>query len=225
MIGTDEVGRFSSWYPKAVALIDRPDAPLRDTIRDRSIVVPMERMKSGEAKPAFPRHRTLPELAALRREIALWVRDHFAELRELGGGELLPAEELGHRTRDNWHPLMTIARLVGGGWEDRTRQVSLVLSDTTRDTELLIDLLTDIRQLFDAEGVDKLSSTVLVPKLKAIEDSPWKERRLSPPRLARLLRPLRIRSKQLWIDPGMGWKTSRQGYERAQFNDAFARYL
>src|SRR5207248_11148664 len=35
-------GWFSSWFPKALAVIDRADSPLPGTLRDRSIIVPME---------------------------------------------------------------------------------------------------------------------------------------------------------------------------------------
>lgn len=186
----------------------------------------MQRMRSGESRPKFPRHRAAPELSALCEEAACWARDHFAELRELGGrATSLAAEELDDRARDNWHPLMAIAYAAGGGWEERAHQASLILSDTTRDTELLIELLHDIRQVFDEEEVDALPSVTLVQKLVALETSPWKELRLTASQLSRRLRPVRIRPRQLWIDAGMSRKSNKQGYERAQFEDAFSRYL
>lgn len=220
-----EVGKFSSWYPKALALIDRPSSPLPDTIRDRSIVVPMQRMKAGEVRAKFPRHQALPELALLREQVEAWVRDSFDQLRRLGGDEILAATDLSDRARDNWHPLMCIATAAGGDWEERARRASLALADETRDTELLVELLDGVREVFDADGAQKIRSVVLVNSLGALEASPWKDLRLTPTKLSRMLRPLHVRPMQLWTDAADGRKANKQGYERAQFEDAFRRYL
>ena len=182
-------------------------------------------LRHQRPRPLDPLHQPTQELATLQTAVMYWVRDHFAELRQRGGGEMLSAAELNDRAKDNWHQLMAIARAAGGEWEDRARRASLVLSDTTRETEVLIDLLGDIKQVFDAEQFDSVRSVTLVEKLKALDAGLWKEQRLTPIKLARILRPLRIRPKPLWIDPGLGEKKNKNGYERAQFEDAFARYL
>lgn len=101
----------------------------------------------------------------------------------------------------------------------------MILSETTGDLEPLSELLADIKQVFDAEEVDAMLSVVLVQKLKDLEASPWKEQRLTVYKLAKMLGPAHIGPKQLWTDPGIGRKTSRQGYERAQFEEAFSRLL
>ena len=226
MVGTDEVGRFSTWYPKALALVNRPASPLPDTIKDRSIIIPMQRKRKGEELPKFPRHRELSELSALRDRVAPWVREHFDQLRDLGGGkEILAAQELNDRAQDNWQPLMAIARLAGGDWEKRAQHASLILSDTTGDTELLIELLEDIKQVFEAEELDQLRSVALVQKLQALEDGPWKDMRLSATKMSKMLRPLRIRPRQLWVEVGVGKKANIQGYRVEHFQDAFSRYL
>jgi len=214
-------GKFSSWYPKALALIAKPNSPLPAMLRDRSIVIPMQRKTKDEQLARFSKHQRVPELAVLCEAVAFWVRDHFAKLRELGGGEMLADEKLNDREKDNWHQLMAIAQVAGGGWEERARHASLILSDTTREFEELVELLRDIREVFETEQVDKIRSVPLVEKLKALEAGQWKEARLTPIKLARMLRALPgIRVKPLWIG-----KQNKQGYERAQFDDAFARYL
>lgn len=221
-----EVGRFSSWYPKALALIDRPSSPLPSTVRDRSLLVPMQRMKAGETKPKFPRHQTVPELASLQERMTLWVRANYSELRELAGSTaLLSAEKLTSRARDNWHPLMCIARVAGGEWETFARRSSLILSDATRETELLVELLDSVKEVFETEKAEKLRSVMLVEKLVAREASPWKDQRLTATKLSRMLRPLHIGPHQTWIGGTLAAKANKQCYERADFNDAFDRYL
>src|SRR5204862_1373529 len=107
------------------------------------------------------------------------------------------------------------------GWEERTRRACLILSDRTGDTELLIELLTDIKEVFESAQVDRLRSTTLVEKLKVLEGRPWKDSRLNVHKLAKMLRPLGIGPKQVWFDKN----TNKQGYMREWFADAFNRYL
>jgi uncharacterized protein DUF3631/ATPase family protein associated with various cellular activities (AAA) len=219
-----KVEQFSSWYPKALALIDRSDAPLPGTLRDRSIVVPMQRKGKDEVRQPFPHHQPVPALAALCEQLFYWTRAHFTTLRDLGTGDLLAASTLNDRAKNNWQPLMAIAHVAGGEWEDRARWASKQLAETSREEELLIDLLGDIKTVFNTD--EALQSTVLVQKLVALEGSPWKERRLTAIRLSRMLRPLHIQPKGLWIDTGLGAKkTNKQGYRREWFDDAFKRYL
>jgi hypothetical protein len=91
-------------------------------------------------------------------------------------------------------------------------------------------LLRHIRDVFDARGVDRLFSRVLVQALNEIDDAPWSEwrgvrddqqpRRLSQGELARLLRPFRIRPRTVWPMR----TTSAKGYYRHQFEQAWRNY-
>ena len=220
-----EGGTYSTWYPKVLALIDKPDSPLPLTLRDRSIIVPMQRKRKDEERERLPGHHPLPELGRLREAVQTWVVNHFNELRDLGGGGLMGAAELMDRGPENWHQLMCIARVAGGNWEARTHQASVVLGEGSRETELLVDLLRDIKAVFDTEDVDVVRSTTLVMKLLMVDDSPWKERRLTAFKLSRMLSPLSgipktAKGRQIW----MGEK-NLQGYRREWFTDAFTRYL
>jgi hypothetical protein len=224
-------GTFSTWYPKALALIDKPDSPLPLTLRDRSIVVPMQKKKKEEERERLPNHRPLPELGRLCEAVQTWVVTHFGELRDLGSGELLGAAGLKDRGPDNWHQLMCIARVAGGNWEQRAGQASLALVEGTRETEPLVDLVRDIKTVFDTEDLDALSSETIVQKLVALGESPWKERRLTVYKLADMLRqlhgiPKSSKARQIWTDTaGMGQKKNITGYRREWFTDAFDRYL
>ena len=78
--------------------------------------------------------------------------------------------------------------------------------------------------IFAARQVERISSEDLVDALADIETSPWGEwckgKPLSQPKLAHLLKPLRIFPDGIRI----GEKTPR-GYLLEDFRDAFERYL
>ena len=220
-----EGGTYSTWYPKALALIDKPDSPLPLTLRDRSIIVPMQRKRKDEERERLPTHHPLPELGNLCEAVQAWVVAHFNELRDLGGGGILGPAELKDRGPENWHQLVCVARVAGGNWEARAHQASIALGEGSRETELLVDLLRDIKAVFDTEDVEMIRSTALVMKLLESDDGPWRERRLTAYKLSRMLSPLSgipktAKGRQVW----MGEK-NLQGYRREWFTDAFTRYL
>jgi len=79
---------------------------------------------------------------------AALVASNYNTLRDLGGGLTLADAELNDRAQQNWHPLMCIAHVAGGDWEKRARWASLTLADTTKEEELLIELLADVKAVF-----------------------------------------------------------------------------
>ena len=90
-------------------------------------------------------------------------------------------------------------------------------------------LLADIRGTFDAENVDRMSSESLITALTADPEKPWQEYKrgkpITPRQLAALLKPFGIESKNVRIKREHGAEAVTKGYERAQFADAWARYL
>jgi len=121
--------------------------------------------------------------------------------------------------------LLAIAEQAGGLWIQRAREAARLLSAETEDASLGVQLLADIRTVFDGSGSDRLSSAGLVEQLVAMEDRPWvilgDQGPLTPPRLARLLRPYGISPATIRFT---GTETAK-GYYRTAFTDAFARYL
>jgi hypothetical protein len=85
-------------------------------------------------------------------------------------------------------------------------------------------LLGDVRAIFTERTADRFASAELVEALVAIEGRPWAEWRNGKPitanGLARLLAPFHIAPATIRI----GDRTIK-GYQRAQFEDTFARYL
>lgn len=85
-------------------------------------------------------------------------------------------------------------------------------------------MLRDIRIVFDADSSDKISSSELAEKLRAIETSPWGEwnhgRGLAPAGLGRQLRAFGIVPRNVRV----GDKVAK-GYLKDSFADTFSRYL
>lgn len=212
-----EPRRFTTWAPKAIALI----GSLPDTLEDRAIPTRLQR-KRPQDKTERLRLDRLGELEHLRQKAARWVADMSDSLRTSDPD--IPAEIINDRARDNWRPLIAIADAAGGDWPARARAVAVSLSSVAPDTESIkVLLLRDLKALFDEYG-ERVESETLVDALVEIEGHPWAEgkngRPLTKTGLARLLRPFKI-TPDKWRE---GNKTVR-GYLRADFEESFARYL
>ncbi len=160
-----EVKAFSTWAPKAVALI----GALPETLEDRSIVITMKRRARGERLERL-RNDRLDELRYLARKAATWTA---AASRTLANADPGVPEALDDRAADNWRPLLAIADKAGGEWPQRARKAALRLS-AGRDEDagnIQAQLLTDIHGAF--EGCDRLSSKALAEALRSLEDRPW----------------------------------------------------
>lgn len=218
-VGDDhEPKRFKTWAAKALAMIGTPP----DTIKDRSIIVRLRRKGPGEEVERLRLDRLDAACEDPRRKAAKWSADNLQELKD-SDPETPP--ELHDRAADNWRPLIAIADLAGGKWPEAARQAAIALSgDVNDDSSARVQLLADIRQVFNDKGTDRLFSAELVAALVEMEDRPWPEWRrglpLSAASLARLLGPFDVSPKTLRIDTDR-----KKGYELEDFTDVFSRYL
>ncbi|MDH3469386.1 MAG: DUF3631 domain-containing protein [Gammaproteobacteria bacterium] len=119
-----EPKRFTTWAPKAVALIGK----LPDTLQDRAIEIRLERKKSSEQVCRLPAHGT-GAFSDSRRKIARWA-DDLAEHFEVAEPEIPIG--LHDRAADNWEPLLAIADLAGGEWPVEARKAALALTGQGR---------------------------------------------------------------------------------------------
>jgi putative DNA primase/helicase len=208
---------FSTWCPKAIALIG--DLPA--TLEDRAIVLTMRRRSKGESVKPIRLDR-LHEFEPLRRRAARWAQDNMDRLRAADPN--VPTE-LHDRAADNWRPLLAIADLCGS-YADEGRWAALLLTgqDDEADTSLPVLLLADLRQVFEERATDRLSTAAMVDALVALEERPWGRwaggKGLTGNHLSRLLRPFGIKSTQVWIAD-----SNRKGYTAEMFLDAWGRYL
>ena len=166
---TMEVERFSTWAPKAIAMIGKP----KDTIFDRSIIVPMSRKKKGEVvqKKKLTHYN---DSTSIRQKAKRWAMDNMKALERQVGVEL---PDLGNdRMTDNWTPLISITALIGADLLERSKESMMLLSNVhAEDDSIGSMLLEDIREIFQEVNSGRISSEDLVNKLVAIESRPWPE--------------------------------------------------
>jgi Protein of unknown function (DUF3631) len=115
--------------------------------------------------------------------------------------------ELRNRAADNWRVLIAIADAASREWGEAARAAAIELS-WGQDEDLPVELLTDIRRVFDQLATDRLASSVLVQSLIDAPDSQWAEwrgprgdqlpHRLTQASMASVLAPFNIRSRTIW---------------------------
>ncbi len=217
-VGDDHEPRtFSTWAPKAIALIGKLPA----TLADRSIEVAMQRKTAAEWVERFRLDR-LAGLEPVRRKAWRWTWDVLDELRTVDPD--MP-NGLHDRAADNWRPLLAIADQADGEWPARARRAALALSGLVTDDQESAGVLAlhDLAALFEERETDQLASETIVEALVQMDERPWPEwygRPLSKRSLARLLAPFGVRPHALWI----GGRTLR-GYRREDLQDPLSRYI
>ena len=220
-----EPKRFSTWGAMVFAHI----GTIPDTLEDRSVRLPMRRKLPGEQvlslRQTGPAALALQkEFSTLTRQIARWVEDHSPGIASANPS---PVAGLSDRAADNWMPLLSIAEVLGGTWPEQARQAALALSghSTTHNESIKVELLTDIRDVYANQRVDRMSSTGLCDLLALLEERPWGTwkhgKPMTPVQLARVLKPFRVSSRTVRLE---GQGTSR-GYLIEDFADAFTRYI
>jgi len=219
-VGEDfEPRAFSTYAACAIALIGK----LPGTIADRSVPIELRRRRADEPVEPFRFDRT-EHLDQLARKLARWATDVADRIRETDPD--VPAGVF-NRAADNWRPLLAIADTAGANWPARARLAVQYTGEAGDEKSVRVLLLADIRAIFaepDRLERDRLSSSELVTSLIAIEGRLWAEWKAGKPLtangLARLLAPFGIAPGTIRTSVG-----TPKGYQRAQFEDAFARYL
>jgi putative DNA primase/helicase len=211
-----EPQRFTTWCPKAVALI----GALPDTLEDRALKLRLKRKPAIEEKERL-RFDRLGEFEHLRRRAARWAADMKERLQTCD--PILPSEIANDRARDNWRPLLAIADAAGADWPRLAREASRVEAGHEPDSEAPgILLLRDLHALF--KDHERMSSENIVSALIEIESRPWGEwkngKPLSKIGLSNLLRLFGIKPLK-WREQD----ETERGYVKEDFADVFARYI
>lgn len=211
-----EPRRFRTWAPKAIALIGR----LPPTLSSRSLHIKLQRKLPTETVDPLRADR-LAHLLPLHRKAARWAEDNTAAL--MASDPNVPPE-LQSRMADNWRPLLAIADLAGDHWPETARRIARAVAVADRDETAAIMLVSDLRDIFDRRGADKIHSDDVISELVAIEDRPWGEwkngKPLTKTQLAKLLSGFEVAPKQIKIG-GL----NKNGYELITLKPAFSRYL
>jgi Protein of unknown function (DUF3631) len=213
---------FDVYAPLALAAIKR----LPDTIMDRSVVVRMKRRGPHETVEPYEQDNGRLEGEPLQARLGTWSRQIRGTLQRRPD---MP-DGVEDRAKDVWKPLIAVADAAGGGWPERGRAACTVCLQSEADggvPSMGIQLLIDIRTVFDMEGVDRLSSADLVAGLCSIEDAPWRtagfgSTPLQANGLSRRLDDYKISPKS--IRQPLDWGKKMRGYQREWFEDAWTRY-
>jgi putative DNA primase/helicase len=212
---THEPEFFETFGPKAIGL---KGLKVPDTTLSRSIVIEMARKLPSERAESFS-HADDDELADMRRRLARFAADNI---------ERLPAYQpempdgFTNRLEANWKLLLAIAEICDVGAQ--ARQAATALSRRSDEASLGVELLRDIRQVFESESRDRIRSQDLANKLQNMEDRPWAEmpfthKPISQLQLAKILKAYGVQPAQVRF----GDMTCK-GYKQECFESAF-RYI
>ena len=219
-----EPARFDVWGAKALAGIGK----LSDTLMDRAIIMELRR-KGPDENITRLRHAPDGLFEPLQRQLARFAVDNSTAVRAARPD--LP-EELNDRAQDNWEPLLAIADLAGDDFGRLAREAAVKLSAISQDVPSLgVELLTDIKEIFEAKEIDRIFSDELIKALCEDNEKRWatfnginlrsRDPKITPKDLARLLFEYGISSRNIRT----GFLTVKKGYMRSEFEDAFKRYV
>lgn len=208
--------KFSVWCPQVIAGIGEQ----RGTMHDRSIHIEMRRKMPGEEVIKLPVD-AFEQQISIRRRFLRWAEDNRSILRPVE-----PPACGNDRAQDNWLPLFTLAKAVGGDWPEKVKTAYLVFNATVDDEsgDAGAMMLADIKEILNSRTAKNIFSEDLVALLVGIEDRPWFEWKRGKPltqnTLSRMLDPYHIKSKDIKISGIV-----KRGYSKSSFEDAFMRYL
>ena len=163
---TNEPEFFETFGPKAIGL---KGLGVPATTLGRSIIVELQRKLPTDGVTDFD-HTDTPALAALRSALARFAQDRAAAL-----GQARPEqpENFHNRVAANWRLMFAIADHCGVGKEARAAAVKL--SGRADEASLGVELLRDIRDLFERLRTDRITSEHIVKELGNMLDRPWCE--------------------------------------------------
>jgi Protein of unknown function (DUF3631) len=214
---------FAVFSPKALAGL----GSLPPTLASRCIRIEMKRRRGNEPVEDFYPADLAAETEDLRAQLAAWAE---ASLDTLRAARPARVDGLRDRTNEVWRPLLAIAELAGETWATRARRAAVaVAASEDEDPSLGLLLLANCQTVFDERKAERIATHDLIVALGFFEESPWGEwwidqktdepLRTAPRRLAQLLRPYGIRSKDVRTNG------SKKGYKREDFQDAWERFL
>jgi hypothetical protein len=214
---TNEPRKFSTFCPKAIASKGRK-AP--DTILSRAIFITQKRRTRVETIAHFS-HVDDAGFVRLRSQLARWAADNGEALGLVGPP--MPDGFL-NRMASNWQLMFAIADSLGEEAGRRARAAAQQIAGVTDVTSAGVELLHDLRIMFDRSTLDYLTSKAIISDLVTDPEKPWAEwsrgKPITEKGIAGLLHEYGIVSKS--VGP-KGRQT--KGYRKPDFTDAWNRYL
>jgi hypothetical protein len=165
------------------------------------------------------------------QHLRLWA--HNPELK-LNPDPEMPAELRG-RVNDNWRVLISVADSFGEAWGALARKAAVAFIEGYSE-DIVVILLRDIREVFDASGTDRLTTKGIVEALHAMEEGGWdawrgadgdlRPHKITQAELSHLLRTrFRVKSRSVWPPgPRTPDHKSRKGFWRVDLEPLWAAY-
>jgi len=212
---------FNVWGAKCFAGISLEKLFPPSTL-SRAIVINLRRKLANESVSRL-RHAPDSLFEGIAAKLARFAQDYSQQVKQ--ARPVLP-DALGDRAQDNWEPLLAVASCAGAEWVKRATAAALKLSGAGEKTvSVANELLADIQHVFESKGWDKISTVDLIAALCADEEAAWATYNRGDPlshrQLASRLKGYGIASKNI----NCGYGVVKKGFDRAQLEDAFARYL
>ncbi|PYK96688.1 MAG: hypothetical protein DME19_18905 [Verrucomicrobia bacterium] len=157
----------------------------------------------------------------LQQKCLKWAQDNVEALKAVPPMDV--DECATDRQEDVWEPLIAIARVAGGNWEQRLRHAAQHMAgsrcDGASETESH-QLLAAFQNHFDKQA-ERADTKTIISSLKEDFADVNHGRGLTSRYIAKLLKPYGIEPRVLKMPDG---KTAR-GYSRNDFEQAFQTYL
>jgi uncharacterized protein (DUF983 family) len=219
------VREYETFCPKVLVGLGR----LADTVEDRAITIVMQRKRDDEIVRDFFWEEAKDEAEPIKQALEAW-SSNPETIEQLRSMRPEMPRNLSDRAREGWRILVAIADMAGNGWSERVRKAMMALEQTREDTALNVRLLAALRDIFAQKQATKLTVQEIAEGLQELDDPPvpedfWRWVAVSDWRrfgvwLARTLKPFGVKPKKVRISG-----ETKQGYELADFAEAFARYL
>lgn len=150
-----------------------------DTIRDRSLLIPMRRITKDESAnlARFRIRKARLEFAPLRERLRNATKARAKEVA-LVLDEIKFPKGLSERQEDIWENLFAVALVFGGEWYDRACASASALCDQELEPtsqNYKVETLSLCRDVFDEIKEDRISASDLVLKITNLEHSPYKD--------------------------------------------------
>ena len=226
-----EVEEYDAFCPKVFTGI----GTIPDTLHSRSIDIKLVRQLSKDKADKVRTKYIKPYSQPLREAFAAWAK---RAVEDIGNNHVLFPKEIDDgRLEDITEPLLAIADDAGGEWSDRARASLVQVVSTVEDMSQGIRLLEDVRMIFSTMSLDRMTSHGLLDNLIKVEsaDSKWPsmwERDIKngayqrpAQKLAEMLSPYEIKPTNVRYNDEHGQPAQGKGYYKAQFHDAWNRYL
>jgi hypothetical protein len=205
--------KWSTWTAQVIAGI----GDQADTLMSRSICVNLRRKMVNERVDTIPSD-FFEQKEPLRNYLARWATN--VEL-DLCAGDLPSGGS--DRAKDNWRPLMIVAKQAGGLWLDKIETAFTAMEvgkKSIKSIAIGTELLADVQRIMIGGQYSEISASEMRNKLVWLEDAEW----------GQINRGGEITQK--WLSKTLksyGVETHRTReaniYKLGDLNEAFSRYL